>query len=312
MVEDTNEIVTSMAILQSSSILSYSTSTGSSISVLYLYWLWWVLSILLYCYCIPRPPEWWHWCKWSLSIIDIMMSLKYSQTFPNTVIANYTLVAGVRQCHVWRNTSLRIYRLTVSSNDVRVVNLRNSSQPEETDTVDVLALDTASVARLISAVSPAMVPAERRREGWGGDMVYSKTQVRGSSEHMCMWEILIHTNSKYSFLRGSQAFTNQIMYCQVHAIFVCLFEQSLLCLGVWDYSSMEASMTSSCYNLLWYLHLNCWQRGILATCYTVRVHIASKVQHVTHEIAHCHWVRDWNWTLSYGHCIALLPAMRSQ
>ena len=53
--------------------------------------------------------------------------------------------------------------LTVSSSDVNVVNLRKSSQPEETDTVDFLVFDRASDARFMSAVRPAMVPARKER-----------------------------------------------------------------------------------------------------------------------------------------------------
>ena len=41
-----------------------------------------------------------------------------------------------------------------------VINLRNSSHPDDTDTVDVLALISVSVATLSSARRPDIVPTE--------------------------------------------------------------------------------------------------------------------------------------------------------
>ena len=58
--------------------------------------------------------------------------------------------------------SLLVCPLTVSpSSDVIVINLRNSSQPEDTDTVEVLAFISVSVAHFNSARSPDMVPTVR-------------------------------------------------------------------------------------------------------------------------------------------------------
>ena len=51
--------------------------------------------------------------------------------------------------------------LTVCSREVRVMNRRKSSQPEDTETVDVFTFVSASVARLISSRRPAIVPAGR-------------------------------------------------------------------------------------------------------------------------------------------------------
>ena len=48
---------------------------------------------------------------------------------------------------------------TVSSRDVRVMNLKKSSHPEETETFSTVDLVSSSVAVLMSARMPAMVPA---------------------------------------------------------------------------------------------------------------------------------------------------------
>ena len=61
--------------------------------------------------------------------------------------------------------------LTDCSSEVRVMNLRKSSQPDETETVEVLALLSTSVAFFRSLRRPAMVPAVKgmgRGRGRGG------------------------------------------------------------------------------------------------------------------------------------------------
>ena len=57
--------------------------------------------------------------------------------------------------------------LTDCSSEVRVMNLRKSSQPDETETVEVLALLSTSVAFFRSSRRPAMVPAEGEGEREG-------------------------------------------------------------------------------------------------------------------------------------------------
>ena len=55
--------------------------------------------------------------------------------------------------------------LTVCSREVRVMNRRKSSQPEDTETVEVFAFIRASVACLMSSRSPAIVPAGKYQNG---------------------------------------------------------------------------------------------------------------------------------------------------
>ena len=56
-----------------------------------------------------------------------------------------------------------------------VINLRNSSQPEDTETVDVRALISVSVAHFSSALSPAIVPTIR--ETMRGLLLYKVVHV---------------------------------------------------------------------------------------------------------------------------------------
>lgn len=51
---------------------------------------------------------------------------------------------------------------TMLSREVRVMNLKKSSQPEDTDTVLGVALMRASVALLMSSLRPATVSARER------------------------------------------------------------------------------------------------------------------------------------------------------
>ena len=62
--------------------------------------------------------------------------------------------------HVHVHVHIYVLALTFSSSfEVSVMNLTNSSQPEETETVDVLASIKAFVDTFISSRRPAMVPA---------------------------------------------------------------------------------------------------------------------------------------------------------
>ena len=59
---------------------------------------------------------------------------------------------------------------TVCSSDVSVINRRNSSLPDETETVDFCSAINCSVVALISSRRRAMVPAARIH---GTDLMYS-------------------------------------------------------------------------------------------------------------------------------------------